>query len=140
MSDLTGFIPSPSSGSGEPPDTRQGVRLVHFDGHRRCRLDRQSTVGAARWRVRLHHRCSIVGGPFGIVGARLYHVTTDYSTYFGPNGLGFVAALKIWQAASESGVRSQVGRWVHGSPVAAQECCSHRLRTRSRPALRLRRR
>lgn len=35
--------------------------------------------------------------PFGIVGARLYHVATDYSTYFGPDGLGLGAALKIWQ-------------------------------------------
>ena len=35
--------------------------------------------------------------PFGIVGARLYHVATDWPTYFGADGLGFVAALKIWQ-------------------------------------------
>lgn len=35
--------------------------------------------------------------PAGIIGARLYHVMTDWSTYFGPGGLGFVAALKIWQ-------------------------------------------
>jgi len=35
--------------------------------------------------------------PAGIVGARLYHVFTDWSTYFGPDGLGLVAALKIWQ-------------------------------------------
>lgn len=35
--------------------------------------------------------------PAGIVGARLYHVITDWSTYFGDGGLGFVAALKIWQ-------------------------------------------
>ncbi|MEI2644001.1 MAG: prolipoprotein diacylglyceryl transferase [Candidatus Nanopelagicales bacterium] len=35
--------------------------------------------------------------PAGIIGARLYHVMTDWSTYFGTGGLGFVAALKIWQ-------------------------------------------
>ena len=35
--------------------------------------------------------------PAGIVGARLYHVITDWSTYFGDGDLGFVAALKIWQ-------------------------------------------
>ncbi len=35
--------------------------------------------------------------PFGIVGARLYHVLTDWQTYFGPDGSGLIAALKIWQ-------------------------------------------
>jgi prolipoprotein diacylglyceryl transferase len=35
--------------------------------------------------------------PFGIVGARLYHVATDFPTYFGENGLGLVAAMKVWQ-------------------------------------------
>jgi len=35
--------------------------------------------------------------PFGIVGARIYHVATDWQDYFGPDGAGLVAALKIWQ-------------------------------------------
>jgi prolipoprotein diacylglyceryl transferase len=35
--------------------------------------------------------------PLGIVGARLYHVLTDWPTYFGDGGLGFIAALKIWE-------------------------------------------
>jgi len=34
--------------------------------------------------------------PFGIVGARLYHVATDWELYFGP-GRHPVDALKIWQ-------------------------------------------
>ncbi|GAA1378267.1 prolipoprotein diacylglyceryl transferase [Luteococcus sanguinis] len=33
---------------------------------------------------------------FGIVGARLYHVITDYQLYFGP-GSNPIDALKIWQ-------------------------------------------
>src|SRR5690606_12922819 len=37
-----------------------------------------------------------VAVPFGIVGARLYHVITDYQLYFGP-GRNPVDALKIWQ-------------------------------------------
>jgi prolipoprotein diacylglyceryl transferase len=34
--------------------------------------------------------------PFGLVGGRLYHVATDWQTYFGPGG-DPVDALKIWQ-------------------------------------------
>jgi prolipoprotein diacylglyceryl transferase len=34
--------------------------------------------------------------PFGIVGGRLYHVITDNQLYFGPNGAGLGAALRIW--------------------------------------------
>jgi phosphatidylglycerol---prolipoprotein diacylglyceryl transferase len=38
----------------------------------------------------------VVGVPFGIVGARLYHVITDYQLYVGP-GRQPLDALKIWQ-------------------------------------------
>ncbi|MFC5993308.1 prolipoprotein diacylglyceryl transferase [Pseudonocardia hispaniensis] len=34
--------------------------------------------------------------PFGLVGGRLYHVATDWPTYFGPGG-NPVDAVKIWQ-------------------------------------------
>jgi prolipoprotein diacylglyceryl transferase len=34
--------------------------------------------------------------PFGIVGGRLYHLATDWQTYFGPDGAGLAAALRIW--------------------------------------------
>ena len=34
--------------------------------------------------------------PFGLIGGRLYHVMTDWRTYFGEDGAGFVAALRIW--------------------------------------------
>jgi prolipoprotein diacylglyceryl transferase len=34
--------------------------------------------------------------PFGLVGGRLYHVATDWQTYFGPGGSP-IDALKIWQ-------------------------------------------
>jgi prolipoprotein diacylglyceryl transferase len=34
--------------------------------------------------------------PFGLVGGRLYHIATDYETYFGPGGHP-IDALKIWQ-------------------------------------------
>ncbi|WP_460688039.1 prolipoprotein diacylglyceryl transferase, partial [Mycobacterium bourgelatii] len=34
--------------------------------------------------------------PFGLVGGRLYHLATDFPTYFGKNGAGLSAALRIW--------------------------------------------
>jgi prolipoprotein diacylglyceryl transferase len=34
--------------------------------------------------------------PFGIVGGRLYHVLSDWQIYFGPDGRGLTAALRIW--------------------------------------------
>ena len=33
--------------------------------------------------------------PFGLIGGRLYHVATDWQTYFGPEG-NPIDALKIW--------------------------------------------
>ncbi|MCV7075935.1 prolipoprotein diacylglyceryl transferase, partial [Mycobacterium szulgai] len=34
--------------------------------------------------------------PFGLIGGRLYHLATDWPTYFGPGGAGLGAALRIW--------------------------------------------
>lgn len=34
--------------------------------------------------------------PFGLLGGRLYHVATDWTTYFGPGG-DPVRALKVWE-------------------------------------------
>ncbi|SNT21042.1 prolipoprotein diacylglyceryl transferase [Rhodococcoides kyotonense] len=34
--------------------------------------------------------------PFGLLGGRLYHVLTDWSTYFGPGG-DPIRALKVWE-------------------------------------------
>ena len=39
---------------------------------------------------------SVFAVPFGIIGGRIYHVITDNQLYFGPDGAGFAAALRIW--------------------------------------------
>ncbi len=57
-------------------------------------------IANRRWRARGGNPESLetavmVGVPFGIVGARLYHVATDYQLYFGP-GRDPVDALRIW--------------------------------------------
>ncbi len=58
-------------------------------------------LGDRRWVARGGQRgfvydAALWAVPLGIVGARLYHVLTDWETYFGPDGQGLVAALRIW--------------------------------------------
>ncbi len=58
-------------------------------------------IANRRWRARggdpeTMELVVAVAVPFGIIGARLYHVITDYQLYFGP-GRNPVDALKIWQ-------------------------------------------
>ena len=58
-------------------------------------------IASRRWRARGGSSDSLelvvaVAVPFGIVGARLYHVATDSHLYFGP-GRDPVNALKIWE-------------------------------------------
>jgi prolipoprotein diacylglyceryl transferase len=55
--------------------------------------------------------------PAGIIGARVYHVLTDWSTYFGEGGRGFVAALKVWEGG--------LGIWgaVAGGALGAWYAC-----------------
>ena len=58
-------------------------------------------IATRRWRARGGSSESLelvvaVAVPLGIIGARLYHVATDYHLYFGP-GRNPVDALKIWQ-------------------------------------------
>jgi prolipoprotein diacylglyceryl transferase len=58
-------------------------------------------IATRRWKARGGTADSmelmvVVGVPFGIVGARLYHVITDCELYFGP-GRHPLNALKIWQ-------------------------------------------
>ena len=58
-------------------------------------------VGGRRWEARGGRRSQVAdiaiwAVPFGIIGGRLYHVLTDWDTYFGPGGRGLVASLRIW--------------------------------------------
>ena len=61
--------------------------------------------------------------PFGLVGGRLYHVATDWQTYFGPGG-DPIGALKIWQgglgiwgAIALGGVGAWIGCRRRGVPL-----------------------
>lgn len=57
-------------------------------------------IGSRRWRARggsqdTLETALLVAIPAGIIGARIYHVVTDYQLYFGP-GRNPVEALHIW--------------------------------------------
>ena len=95
--EVLAFIPSPSVGSWNlgPIPIRAyalfivaGIVVAIWVGSRRyvARGGRPGTIGdIAIWAV-----------PFGIVGGRIYHVLTDWQLYFGAEGRGLVAALRIW--------------------------------------------
>jgi len=100
MPDLGGlwaFIPSPaqSEWSLGPIPLRAyallivaGIVVAIWVGSRRyvARGGRPGTIGdIAIWAV-----------PFGIIGGRLYHVISDWQIYFGEDGRGWIAALRIW--------------------------------------------
>jgi prolipoprotein diacylglyceryl transferase len=59
-------------------------------------------IGTKRWVARggtseSLEMCVVVAVPFGIVGARLYHVITDYELYFGADApMTPIDVLKIW--------------------------------------------
>ncbi|MEB3981912.1 prolipoprotein diacylglyceryl transferase [Mycobacterium sp. 663a-19] len=58
-------------------------------------------IGDRRWEARGGERgviydIALWAVPFGLIGGRLYHLATDWRTYFGPSGAGLAAALRIW--------------------------------------------
>lgn len=59
-------------------------------------------VGDRRWVERggtkgLVYDVAVWAVPFGIIGGRLYHVFTDWPTYFGAGGSGLRGAIAIWE-------------------------------------------
>jgi phosphatidylglycerol---prolipoprotein diacylglyceryl transferase len=91
------FIPSPAEGVwylGPVPLRAYalciiaGIVVAIWLGGRRyvARGGQPGTIGdIAVWAV-----------PFGIIGGRIYHVATDWQIYFGADGKGFLASLRIW--------------------------------------------
>jgi prolipoprotein diacylglyceryl transferase len=90
------FIPSPSQGVWEVfgfPLRAYALCII-------AGIVVAMLVATRRWRARGGtadglESVIVVAIPFGIVGARLYHVLTDYQLYFGP-GKHPLDALKIW--------------------------------------------
>ncbi len=59
-------------------------------------------VADRRWvarggRAGLAYDVAMWAVPFGIIGGRIYHVLTDWPTYFGDGGSGLAGAVAIWK-------------------------------------------
>jgi len=88
-------------------------------------------IGDRRWVARggepgVIYDIALWAVPFGLIGGRLYHVMTDWPTYFGDTGLGFFAALRIWDgglgiwgAVALGGVGAWIGCRMNGIPLPA---------------------
>lgn len=88
-------------------------------------------IGDRRWEARGGQRGVIYDValwvvPFGLVGGRLYHLATDWRTYWGPGGAGFGAAVRIWDgglgiwgAVALGGVGAWIACRRHGIPLPA---------------------
>jgi len=88
-------------------------------------------IGDRRWAARGGERgviydVALWAVPFGLIGGRIYHVLTDWKTYFGPDGAGLGAALRIWEgglgiwgAIALGGVGAWIGCRRKGIPLPA---------------------
>ncbi len=88
-------------------------------------------IGDRRWAARGGERgviydIALWAVPFGLLGGRLYHLATDWRTYWGPGGAGFGAALRIWDgglgiwgAVALGGVGAWIAGRRHGIPLPA---------------------
>lgn len=90
-------IPSPSDGVWEiGPIPIRAYALCIIAG-----IVAAVWIGEKRWQARGGQEgdvsdLALWAVPFGVVGARLYHVVTDWREYFGPDGSPW-EALYIWQ-------------------------------------------
>ncbi|MEO8814731.1 MAG: prolipoprotein diacylglyceryl transferase [Mycobacterium sp.] len=88
-------------------------------------------IGDRRWRARggepgVIYDIALWAVPFGLVGGRLYHLMTDWRTYFGEGGVGWAATpriwdggLGIWGAVALGGVGAWIGCRQRGIPLPA---------------------
>ena len=91
------FIPSPSQGVWH-------LGFVPIRAYALCiivGIVAALILGDRRWVARggepgVVYDLALWAVPFGLIGGRLYHVMTDWQKYFGPDGAGFLAALRIW--------------------------------------------
>lgn len=91
------YIPSPSQGVwhlGPLPIRAYALCII-------AGIIAALMVGDRRWAARGGERgviydIALWAVPFGLIGGRLYHLITDWPTYFGEHGAGLGAALRVW--------------------------------------------
>ncbi|MGB3893221.1 MAG: prolipoprotein diacylglyceryl transferase [Mycolicibacter sinensis] len=88
-------------------------------------------IGDRRWRARggepgVIYDIALWAVPFGLIGGRLYHLMTDWRTYFGEGGVGWEATVRIWDgglgiwgAVALGGVGAWIGCRRRGIPLPA---------------------
>lgn len=97
MTRLLAFIPSPPQGVWHlGPVPIRAYALFIIAGIVVCLV-----IGDRRWEARGGRRgviydIALWAVPFGLLGGRLYHLATDWRTYWGPGGAGLGAAVRIW--------------------------------------------
>jgi prolipoprotein diacylglyceryl transferase len=121
------YIPSPSQGVWHlGPVPLRAYALFIIVG-----IVAALVLGDRRWVARggqagVIYDIALLAVPFGLVGGRLYHVMTDWRTYFGDDGAGLAGALRIWDgglgiwgAVALGGVGAWIGCRQKGIPLPA---------------------
>ncbi|WP_046322256.1 prolipoprotein diacylglyceryl transferase [Mycobacterium sp. UM_Kg1] len=91
------YFPSPARGVwhlGPVPIRAYALCII-------CGIVVALLIGDRRWRARggepgVIYDIALWAVPFGLVGGRLYHLMTDWRTYFGEGGVGWEATPRIW--------------------------------------------
>ena len=121
------YIPSPSQGVwhlGPVPIRAYALFII-------IGIIAALLIGDRRWVARggepgVIYDIAIPAVLFGLIGGRLYHVMTDWRTYFGDDGAGLAGAVRIWDgglgiwgAVALGGVGAWIGCRHKGIPLPA---------------------
>ncbi|MEE2854416.1 MAG: prolipoprotein diacylglyceryl transferase [Actinomycetota bacterium] len=127
MTKLLAYFPSPSQGVwhlGPLPIRAYALFII-------AGIVVALLIGDRRWADRGGERgviydIALWAVPFGLIGGRLYHLATDWRTYWGPGGAGVGAAVRIWDgglgiwgAVALGGVGAWIGCRRRGIPLPA---------------------
>ncbi|MHA7664597.1 prolipoprotein diacylglyceryl transferase [Mycolicibacterium sp. HS_4_1] len=124
---LLAYIPSPAQGVWHlGPVPIRAYALCIITG-----IIAALVIGDRRWVARggeagVIYDIALWTVPFGLIGGRLYHLMTDWRTYFAEGGAGIGAAVRIWDgglgiwgAVALGGVGAWIGCRRHGIPLPA---------------------